>query len=79
MLQAVVEAGSFACAGGAMGLTQPAVSQVIARTEERDGMRIFNRSARTVSLMDEGRRFYETVATPLPSGSCVPLWISSGR
>lgn len=59
---AVVEAGSFARAGEAMGLTQPAVSRAVARLEERVGIRIFNRTARAISLTDEGRRFYETVA-----------------
>jgi DNA-binding transcriptional LysR family regulator len=64
---AVVEAGSFARAGEAMGLTQPAVSRAVARLEERVGIRIFNRTARAISLTDEGRRFYEAVA-PLLSG-----------
>lgn len=64
---AVVEAGSFARAGEAMGLTQPAVSRAVARLEDRVGIRIFNRTARAISLTDEGRRFYEAVA-PLLAG-----------
>jgi DNA-binding transcriptional LysR family regulator len=64
---AVVEAGSFARAGEVMGLTQPAVSRAVARLEERVGIRIFNRTARAISLTDEGRRFYEAVA-PLLAG-----------
>jgi DNA-binding transcriptional LysR family regulator len=67
VLAAVVEAGSFARAGEAMGLTQPAVSRAVARLEERVGIRIFNRTARAVSLTDEGRRYYEAVA-PLLAG-----------
>lgn len=67
VLTAVIEAGSFARAGDAIGLTQPAVSRAVARLEERVGIRIFNRSARAISLTDEGRRFYEMVA-PLLSG-----------
>lgn len=67
VLSAVVEAGSFARAGEAMGLTQPAVSRAVARLEERVGIRIFNRTARAISLTDEGRRFYEAVA-PLLAG-----------
>jgi len=67
VLTAVVEAGSFARAGEALGLTQPAVSRAVARLEERVGIRIFNRSARAISLTDEGRRFYDMVA-PLLSG-----------
>lgn len=67
VLSAVVEAGSFARAGEAMGLTQPAVSRAVARLEARIGIRIFNRTARSISLTDEGRRFYEAV-TPLLAG-----------
>jgi DNA-binding transcriptional LysR family regulator len=67
VLSAVIEAGSFARAGEAMGLTQPAVSRAVARLEDRIGIRIFNRTARAISLTDEGRRFYETVA-PLLAG-----------
>ncbi|MBB4840907.1 DNA-binding transcriptional LysR family regulator [Sphingomonas kyeonggiensis] len=67
VLSAVVEAGSFARAGEAMGLTQPAVSRAVARLEERVGIRIFNRTARAVSLTDEGRRFYEAVSPHLVS------------
>jgi DNA-binding transcriptional LysR family regulator len=67
VMSAVVEAGSFARAGDAIGLTQPAVSRAVARLEERIGIRIFNRSARAISLTDEGRLFYEMVV-PLLSG-----------
>jgi DNA-binding transcriptional LysR family regulator len=67
VLSAVVEAGSFARAGEAMGLTQPAISRAVARLEERVGIRIFNRTARAISLTDEGRRYYEAVA-PLLAG-----------
>ncbi|KVK54537.1 LysR family transcriptional regulator [Agrobacterium deltaense] len=67
VVSAVVEAGSFARAGEALGLTQPAVSRAVARLEERVGIRIFNRTARAISLTDEGRRYYEAV-TPLLAG-----------
>ncbi len=67
VISAVVEAGNFARAGEAMGLTQPAVSRATARLEDRLGIRIFNRTARSVSLTEEGRRFYETVAPLLAS------------
>ncbi|AGT11006.1 LysR family transcriptional regulator [Paracoccus aminophilus] len=67
VLSAVVQAGSFARAGEALGLTQPAVSRAVARLEDRVGIRIFNRTARAISLTDEGRRFFEAVA-PLLAG-----------
>ena len=65
VLRAVVEAGSFVGAGEALGLTQSAVSRAIARVEERVGVRIFRRTARSISLTDEGLRFYESVAPHL--------------
>lgn len=67
VLTAVVEAGSFLRAGEALGLTQSAVSRAIARLEERVGIRIFHRNARSITLTDEGRRFYEDVAPHLSS------------
>lgn len=67
VLKAVLEAGSFARAGEALGLTQPAVSRAVARLEERVGIRMFNRTARSISLTDEGRRYYQVVE-PLIAG-----------
>jgi len=56
-----VEAGAFSRAGEVLGLSQSGVSRSIARLEERVGVRLFHRTARAVSLTDEGRRFYEDV------------------
>ncbi len=67
VLSAVIEAGSFMRAGEALGLTQSAVSRAVARLEQRVGIRIFNRNARSITLTDEGRRFYEQVAPHLSS------------
>jgi DNA-binding transcriptional LysR family regulator len=67
VLAAVVEAGSFVRAADALGLTQSGVSRAIARLEQRVGVRLLYRTARAVSLTDEGRRFYEDVA-PLLQG-----------
>lgn len=65
VLSAVIEAGSFMRAGEALGLTQSAVSRAVARLEQRVGIRIFHRNARSITLTDEGRRFYESVAPHL--------------
>jgi DNA-binding transcriptional LysR family regulator len=65
VLAAVVEAGSFVRAGEALGLTQSAVSRAVARLENRIGVRLFRRTARAISLTDEGRRFYDSVAPHL--------------
>src|SRR5688500_9604421 len=61
VLSAVVKAGSFVRAGESLGLTQSAVSRAVARVEERVGVRLFRRTARAISLTDEGRRFYASV------------------
>jgi len=65
VLSAVIEAGSFVRGGEALGLTQSAVSRSVARLERRVGIRIFHRTARSITLTDEGRRFYEAVAPHL--------------
>lgn len=65
VLRAVVEAGSFVRAGEALGLTQSAVSRAIARLEDRVGVRLFRRTARSISLTDDGHRFYATIAPHL--------------
>ena len=65
VLSAVVKAGSFVRAGEALGLTQSAVSRAIARLEHRVGVRLFRRTARSISMTDEGARFYESVAPHL--------------
>jgi DNA-binding transcriptional LysR family regulator len=62
VLHAVVEAGSFVRAGEALGLTQSAVSRAVARLEDRVGVRLFRRTARSISLTDEGLRFHESIA-----------------
>ena len=67
VLAAVVETGGFARAAQALGLTQPAVSRAVARLEARIGVRLLDRTTRSVTLTDEGRRFYEHVG-PLLSG-----------
>jgi DNA-binding transcriptional LysR family regulator len=67
VLGAVVETRSFARASKAMGLTPSGVSRAIARLEERLGVRLLQRTARSVALTEEGRRFYESVR-PLMQG-----------
>jgi DNA-binding transcriptional LysR family regulator len=61
VLAAVVEAGSFVRAGQALGLTQSAVSRAIARLEARVGVRLLDRTTRSLTLTAEGRLLYEQV------------------
>jgi DNA-binding transcriptional LysR family regulator len=67
VLAAIVDSGSFVGAGEALNMSQPGVSRAIARLEARLGIRLFDRTTRSVSLTDEGQRFYADVM-PLLSG-----------
>ncbi len=61
VLMAVVEAGTIARAAEALGLSPSGVSRALARLEQRVGARLLARTTRSLSLTDEGRRFYEQV------------------
>jgi DNA-binding transcriptional LysR family regulator len=61
VLTAVVEGGSFVKAAELLGITDSGVSRAISRLETRLGVRLLDRTTRSVTLTDEGRRFYETV------------------
>jgi DNA-binding transcriptional LysR family regulator len=65
VLMAVVEAGSMARAAQALGLTSSGVGRAVARLESRVGVRLLERTTRTMTLTDEGRRFYEEVGPHL--------------
>lgn len=56
---AVVDAGSFVAGGQAMGLSRSAAGKAVSRLENRLGVRLLNRTTRTLSLTDEGRVFYD--------------------
>ncbi len=67
VLAAVTEAGNFARAAETMGLTPSGVSRAVARLEARVGVRLLDRSPRSVTLTEEGRRFHAQVM-PLLAG-----------
>lgn len=67
VLAAVVESGSFARASEALGLTASGVSRAISRLEGRIGVRLLDRTTRSLRLTDHGARFYEQVV-PLLGG-----------
>ncbi len=62
---AVVEARTIADAAEALGLSPSGVSRALARLEQRVGARLLARTTRSLSLTDEGRRFYEQVGPHL--------------
>src|SRR5271169_3470000 len=60
-LAAVVRSGGFAAAARSLNVSQPGISRAVARLEAQVGVRLLERPTRSVSLTDEGRRFYETL------------------
>ena len=48
-----VEAGGFSAAAERLHLTRSAVGKTIARLEQRLGVRLFNRTTRSISLIRE--------------------------
>jgi DNA-binding transcriptional LysR family regulator len=65
VLDVVIESGGFSRAGAALGMSASGVSHAIARLEARLGVRLLDRTTRSISLTDEGRRFYERVRPSL--------------
>lgn len=53
------ELGSFVAAGRSLGLSASAVGKGVARLEHQLGVRLFQRSTRSLRLTDEGRVFQE--------------------
>ncbi|AWY44102.1 LysR family transcriptional regulator [Pseudomonas putida] len=56
--------GSFSAAARRMGLTPAAVSKSVAQLEARLGVRLFQRSTRSLALTSEGERLYGQVKLP---------------
>ena len=67
VLSAIIDSGSFARASEILDMSQSGVSRSVARLESRLGIRILDRTTRSMTLTDEGRRFYEQVL-PLLAG-----------
>jgi DNA-binding transcriptional LysR family regulator len=67
VLAAVIEGGSFARAAEALGVTPSGVSRAIARLEARIGVRLLDRTTRSLNLTDEGRLLYASI-NPLVLG-----------
>lgn len=55
----VVEAGGFSAAAKRLGHTASHVSKMVAALEHRLGVRLLNRTTRSVSLTDDGRAYFD--------------------
>jgi DNA-binding transcriptional LysR family regulator len=61
VVAAIVDAGTFAGAGRALGLTQSGVSRAVMRLEDRLGARLFERNSKVMRLTETGKRFCQEV------------------
>jgi DNA-binding transcriptional LysR family regulator len=57
---AVAEAGSFAKAGQRLRISPPAVTRAVSAIEDRLGVRLINRTTRSLSLTESGQVFLES-------------------
>lgn len=62
---AIAARGSFRAAALEIGLSTTALSNLIGKVERELGVRLFNRTTRSVSLTDAGRTFVEQVSPAL--------------
>ena len=62
---AVSRRGSFRAAALDLGMSTSALSNAIAKLEEQLGVRLFNRTTRSVSLTDAGRKFVDQMSPAL--------------
>ncbi len=62
---AIVRKGSFRAAALELGLSTTALSNAIGKLERQLGVRLFNRTTRSVSLTDAGRSFADQVGPAL--------------
>lgn len=62
---AVAEEGSFTRAAARLGMSQPALSQIIRRLEGRLGLRLLRRTTRSVSPTEVGERILDALAPAL--------------
>lgn len=62
---AVAKLGSFRAAATALGLSPTALSNAVGKLEQQLGIRLFNRTTRSVALTDAGRAFIAQIGPAL--------------
>jgi len=77
VLAQVVESGSFVRAADALGLSSSGVSRAVSRLEARMGVRLIERTTRTLALTDEGQQLYDQVRPHL-TGVSEAVALASG-
>lgn len=65
MFQAVAQAGSFTKAAAQLGVSQSALSHSLRRLEVKLGLRLLNRSSRSIAPTEAGERLLETLGPAL--------------
>jgi len=65
VFRAVAQAGGFTAASGRLGISVSAVSQSIRQLELRMGIRLFDRTSRSVRLTERGRHLLEAIEGPI--------------
>ena len=61
VMAAVVDTKSFGGAAEVLDMSQSGVSRAVSRLEARLGIRVFDRTTRSVRLTDEGRQFLSLI------------------
>jgi DNA-binding transcriptional LysR family regulator len=75
----VVDAGSFAAAGERLGVTRSAIAKIVARLEQRLGVRLLQRTTRHLSLTDEGHAYYEQCRRVMAELCAAEAALEAGR
>ena len=75
----VVEAGSFTSAGERLRVTKSAVGKSIAQLEQRLGVRLLNRTTRSLSPTSEGLGYYEACVRALAEIEAAQSLLASRR
>ncbi|WP_058974055.1 LysR family transcriptional regulator [Type-D symbiont of Plautia stali] len=65
ILLAVARRGTFKSAASELEMSPSAITNAVAALEKRLGVRLFNRTTRSVALTDAGRRFIDKIAPAL--------------
>src|SRR5260221_11784757 len=75
----VVEAGSFTAAARLLGMPKTTVSRRIAALEREVGVRLVQRTTRSLNMTDAGRLYYEQSSQALRTIEDANLWLAEGR